>query len=158
LSFFFFSKTENIIEFLAPGTVAAQTCIYREDSVERKSFMDVCKPNLGCRSDSELYNTTFESPKGEKIDFCCCEPKTDTPGGNGTTLLEAQVCQFDEFGNVNLFTLMVHGPDLKCKDSENMMTYKMDLDGTEKEYACCWPKDETTVMTTSTTIAISSKL
>lgn len=88
--------------------------------------MDDCKPNLVCRSQEVLISTAIITSQKTQIQKCCCNyNKNLVPSNSTMTLVIAPNCEYDKLGSVNRWSVVSAGPDLKCLEMDDLMTYNV---------------------------------
>jgi len=110
--------------------------------------MELCGSNLICPSKSSVLERKSELTNGNSVSICCCDLQPDLPEVPIVSSVNALKCQFDTYGNINVYSVVSYTSNLICNPSDELRNFTLEMSSKMQSMSCCMLKTETTIATT----------
>lgn len=110
--------------------------------------MELCGSNLICPSKTSVIERKKTLTNGNSVSICCCDLQPEQPETPPVASVIALKCQFDIYGNINIYSVVSYTSNLVCSPGDELRNFTLEVSSKMQTMSCCMLKGETTVATT----------
>ncbi|XP_070497163.1 mucin-5AC-like [Chironomus tepperi] len=126
----------------------APICRYSANKSLLIDYMERCESTLICPLKHSILELKSALSNGNSVTVCCCDIQPDQPEVPPAASVTAFKCQFDVYGNINVYSVVGYAANLVCGPSDELRNFTLEISSKMQTMSCCLMRGETTVATT----------
>ncbi|CAG9812064.1 unnamed protein product [Chironomus riparius] len=142
------SPNQTTASPLTPSNQTGPICRYSAEKSLLIDYMELCGPSLFCPSKYSVLERKSTFTNGNSVNICCCDLQPELPETPPVASVDALKCQFDIYGNINVYSVVSYSSNLICSPGDELRNFTLELSSKMQTMSCCLFKGETTVATT----------